>query len=353
VNDVDVAASPQSRRRPFLRRLLTPAAAVTVGAILLITVVTLELVSSRDYIFLPDKAHPVAPLVTVAGGHEHAGSGGIYFVDVIVRKATLLEQIFGGLHSGADLYPASEVVPPGTSSQAEEQVNASEMRTSQQVAAAVALRALGKKVTTSENGALVSQVEPGFPAAHGLLPTDIIVGVDGKPVHSPADVSRVMSGAPVGTKFGFSVLRSGKRLAVPLTTVASAPGSKRGVVGVLLEPNESIKLPLKVSIDAHGVGGPSAGLAFALDLMQQLGRNVDRGHKIAATGEIFLDGRVGPIGGIKQKTIGAREAGVDAFLVPAGQNAVDARKYAHGLRIIPVKSFQQALRALATLPEQR
>ena len=108
---------------------------------------------------------------------------------------------------------------------------------------------------------------------------------------------------------------------------------------------------VNVSIDANGVGGPSAGLAFALDVMEELGRNVDGGHKIAATGEIFLDGPVGPIGGVKQKTIGARRAGVDAFLVPAGDNAREARKYAHGLRIIPVKSFQQALRALATLPE--
>ena len=83
-------------------------------------------------------------------------------------------------------------------------------------------------------------------------------------------------------------------------------------------------------------------------MIEELGRNVDRGHKIAATGEIFLDGEVGPIGGIKQKTIGARQAGVDAFLVPV-ENAPEARKYAHGLRIIPVKSFQQALRALATL----
>ena len=77
--------------------------------------------------------------------------------------------------------------------------------------------------------------------------------------------------------------------------------------------------------------------------------NVVHGHKIAATGEIFPDGSVGPIGGIKQKTIGAREAGVDAFLVPAGENARDARKDAGGLRIIPVESFPQALRALATL----
>jgi PDZ domain-containing protein len=316
-------------------------------------VVALELISSRDYIFLPDKAHPVAPLVQIAGAHERSGPGGIYFVDVIVRKATLLEQLFGGLHSGADLYPANEVVPPGVSSSQQDQVNASEMRTSQQVAAAVALRALGKKVTTTQNGALVSQVEPGFPAAHGLRPTDLIVAVDGKRVHSPSDVSRAMADHPIGTPFRFTVLRSGKRLAVPLTTVAAGRGSKRGVVGVLLEPSESIKLPLRVTIDAHGVGGPSAGLAFALDVLQELGRNVDRGHKIAATGEIFLNGSVGPIGGIKQKTIGAREAGVDAFLVPAGQNAAQARKYAHGLRIIPVKNFQQALRALATLPEQR
>jgi Lon-like protease len=87
-------------------------------------------------------------------------------------------------------------------------------------------------------------------------------------------------------------------------------------------------------------------------VLEELGRNVGRGHRIAATGEIFLNGDVGPIGGIKQKTIGARKAGVDAFLVPAGENARDARKYAHGLRIIPVQSFQQALHALSKLSEQ-
>ena len=84
--------------------------------------------------------------------------------------------------------------------------------------------------------------------------------------------------------------------------------------------------------------------------MEQLGRNVVHGHKIAATGEIFPDGSVGPIGGIKQKTIGAREAGVDAFLVPAGENAPRcAEVCARAPKIIPVQNFQQALHALATL----
>ncbi len=325
---------------------------LTLGAVLVACVLALELISSRDYIFLPDKAHPVAPLVRVAGGHAAAGSGAIYFVDVIVRKATLLEQLLGGLHSGSDLFPANEVVPPGVSSAQEQQVNIDEMKTSQQVAAAVALRALGKKVTTVSNGAIVAAVEPGFPAAGKLAPTDVIVAINGRPVRAPVDVFHAMAGRTVGTRFRFTVLRGGHRNIVPLTTVAATSGGKRGIVGVILDPSEKIHLPIRVSIDAHGVGGPSAGLAFALDVLQQLGRNVAHGLKVAATGEIFLNGQVGPIGGIKQKTIGAREAGVDVFLVPSG-NAAVARKYAHGLRIIPVHSFQQALHALATLPPGR
>ena len=124
---------------------------------------------------------------------------------------------------------------------------------------------------------------------------------------------------------------------------------KRAIIGVSASDDLTVKLPVRIKIDAGGVGGPSAGLAFALDILQELGRNVAHGHKVAATGELALDGTVGPIGGVKQKTIGARKAGVDVFLVPAGENAREARRYAEGLRIIPVKNFQQALRALATL----
>ena len=85
-------------------------------------------------------------------------------------------------------------------------------------------------------------------------------------------------------------------------------------------------------------------------MLSELKKGVLHGHRVAATGEIFPDGSVGPIGGIKQKTIGAHEAGADVFLVPAGENARDARKAADGLRIVPVKNFPQALHALATLP---
>jgi PDZ domain-containing protein len=84
--------------------------------------------------------------------------------------------------------------------------------------------------------------------------------------------------------------------------------------------------------------------------MQRLGKNVTNGHRVAATGEMELNGTVAPIGGVKQKTYGVRKAGADVFLVPAaGGNAATARRYAGPLRIIPVRTFTQALHALATL----
>jgi Lon-like protease len=316
-----------------------------VGLVLLVAAVALWAIPSREYIFLPDRAHPVAPLVTVAGHHPANDDGGIYFVDVIVRKASLLERLFGGLHDGASLYPASQVVPKGLNESKQRQLDLDEMRLSQQTAAAVAMRTLGSKVPLRAAGAQVFSVERGKPASGHLRPQDVIVAIDGVPVRSPEDVSRAMRGKPVGTLVEFTVRQNGKTRTVGLHTVPAGRGSKRGIVGVLLDQ-------AGVSFNAHGVGGPSAGLAFALEILEQLGRNVDHGHKIAATGEIWPNGSVHPIGGIEQKTIGARAAGVEAFLVPAGENARDARKYAKGLRIIPVKSFQQALHALATLPQK-
>jgi PDZ domain-containing protein len=313
------------------------------------TAFVLYLIPSNDYIFLPDTAHPVAPLVSVQGGHTAAKSGGIYFVDVIEEQANLLEQLFPGIESGSTLYSPAEIIAPGTDAAQQEGVELSEMASSQQIAAAVALRADGRKVRISDNGSLIEAIEPGSPAANRLEPTDVIVAVNGTPTPTLKGLEATMAARPVGSRVTFTVLRDGAPKRITLTTVPVRRGSHRGVVGVYLAQSQTVHLPIRVSIDAHGVGGPSAGLAFALEVLQQLGRNVDHGLKIAATGTLDLAGQVGPIGGIEQKTIGARAAGVDAFLVPAGQNAIDARKYADGLRIIPVESFQQALRILATL----
>lgn len=330
-------------------KLVTPARLFVAGLALLAVVLALLVLPSGQYIFLPDPAHPVAPLVTVPGGSDPK-RGGVYYVDVIVRKATLLERLFPQIHEGADLYPANAIEPPGVNEQFRRRLDLQAMKLSQQVAAAVALRAAGRNVVMRPTGVRVAATGQGLPAFGKLEPGDVILAVDGKQVRTLRNLYARMLAHRVGDTVAFTIRRDARTLVEKMTTVGAGKGKdRRAIVGIQPEQALDIRLPLKVRIDAGSVGGPSAGVAFALEVMAKLGRNVVHGMKIAATGEIFADGSIGPIGGIKQKTIGAREAHVDAFLVPAGDNAREARKYAHGLRIVPVDTFPQALRALATL----
>jgi len=330
---------------------LTPARLAAAGLVLLAVVaLVLWLLPSDSYIFLPDRAHPVAPLVKVPGRKPPRDGGGIYFVDVFVRKASWLERLFPGVRDGATIVPSSVVQPPGVSEKARRTEDLREMSRSQEVAAAVALRELGYKVRAHAIGVLVEDVARDAPAAGKLEPTDVIVSVDGRHVRTPAELRRILAGRPVGTTFRFGVRRGSGLTRVSVRTVEDPHRAGRPIVGIFVGQAAEVRLPLSVKIDTGGVGGPSAGLAFALDILEQLGRDVDHGQRIAATGQIDFDGAVEPIGGVEQKTLGVRRAGIHVFLVPAGENAAEARKYADGLRIIPVKNFQQALRALATLP---
>jgi PDZ domain-containing protein len=336
-------------------RRVSPLQLVGAGLLLLvITLVILWQVPSNDFILLPDRAHAVAPFVSVEGGHKPSGPGGIYYVDVFEKRASLLEQLFPDvLHDGASLVPATSLVPPGTNDRAMEQAQLREMTRSQQIAAAVALRQLGYHVVARPNGVIVDTVFADTHAVGKLIPTDVIVSVDGKPVRTVAGLHEVLGRLKIGAVVRLGVQRGNRRILVSVRTVASPDRVPRPIVGFLPDQSVDIQLPISVHIDVRGVGGPSAGLAFALQVMEELGRNVDRGYRVAATGQIEPDGSVTAIGGVKQKTFGVREAKADVFLVPAGDNATEAKRYAHGLRIVPVKTFQQALHALATLPPRQ
>jgi PDZ domain-containing protein len=333
-----------------VRALLRPIWLATAGfGLLVVTALILWLFPSDTYIFLPDRAHPVAPLVSVQGAKPTNEPGGIYFVDIFVRKASLLERLWPGIHEGAELVPKSALLAPGTSEKQRVQADEREMTRSQQIAAAVALRAAGYKVQANPTGALIEQVASDAPAAGKILPTDVVVSANGRSVRSPSDLRRAIGDLEPGTTVRLTVRRGSDLQTVRVKTIADPHDAKHAIIGVFVAPSASIKLPIKVRIDAGDIGGPSAGLAFALDVLERLGKDVDHGRQVAATGEINLDGSVGPVGGIEQKTIGVRNSGIHVFLVPAGDNASEARRYAHGVRIVPVKSFRQALRSLATL----
>ena len=328
-------------------RLFTPVRLFVAGLLVAAVAFALWIFPTESYIFLPNRAHPVAPLVEVAGGMDPE-DGGIYFVDVLVRKATVVERLFPGIREGATVVPAEQVRPPGVSEGERRREELEEMQMSQRVAAAVALRQLGYKVVAKPIGARIEFVDPDAPAVGKLFPGDMITSADGKPVTGPAGLRRAIRASGARREVLLVVRRRARRIEVRIRPVRGTQG--RPMIGVIVSQAADIKLPIDVKIDTHGVGGPSAGLAFALDLLEELGRDVDHGNRVAVTGALELDGTVGEIGGVKQKTIGVERAGIKVFLVPAGENAAEARRYADGIRIVPVTSFQQALRKLATLP---
>ena len=273
--------------------------------------------------------------------------GGIYMVDILVRKASLFERLFPQIHDSASLVPEEEFNPTGVSEPQRRQSSLNQMSRSQQIAVAVALRELDYDVEATPTGAEVALVLPDSPADGKLQPGDVIVGARGERVRSPEDLRDVMEGHSPGDPVELEVRRAGRIRTIEVGTRADPDDAERAVVGVLVEPAADIELPLDIKINAGDVGGPSAGLAFALDVVDELGRDVDRGRRIAATGELDLEGNVGAIGGIEQKAAGARLVHADVFVVP-DDNAAEARQYADGFEVVAVSTFAEALAALAT-----
>jgi Lon-like protease len=318
--------------------------------ILGIVATALWTIPADDFIFTPDPAKPLADRVRVEGA-QPAGKGDVYYVDVFVRRATILERLLPFTQpDGSTVVPEHALLPPGTTDEERRRQNAREMQQSELVASAVALRALGRDVEAVPTGVLVIAVVADAPSFGKLREGDLIVAVDGTRTLTPAALRATIGLRRPGETVRLAVRRDGKLLRLTVGTVPDPDEPSRPIVGIQVDQGAQIDLPLDVDIDLGRVGGPSAGLPFALEIARKLGRDVTHGCRVAATGELALDGAVLPVGGLKQKTIGVRRADVDLFLVPSGANARDAQSNADGLRVIPVESFQQALQALATTP---
>lgn len=307
----------------------------------------LTFIPSNHYLVLPDRARPTDPLVEIPGEERGGDGGGIYMVDVRVGRATMFERLFPGVHEGADLVPERAINPEGVSDRQRRRSSLNQMSRSQLVAITVALRELGREVDVQAVGAEVVLVQPEAPADGVLEIGDVIVGAAGEDVATTADLRRAMSDLEPGDEVTLTVDRSeDETLRLTLPTRASDAEPERAVVGVHVQDAENFDFPVDIEIDAGSIGGPSAGLAFALNIVDELGDDVDGGRTIVATGELTLEGDVLPIGGVRQKAIGAREAGADLFLVP-DRNAAEARRADAGVDIVAVSDFDEALSILA------
>jgi PDZ domain-containing protein len=327
------------------------AAIVVLGGLAL----ALWLAPSGQYVLLPDEAQPVDPLITIPGedtqGNQANGSqagegdeGGIYMVDILVRKANLLERIFPRINEGADLIPEDRINPEGVSEEQRRQSSRLDMTRSQEIAAAVALEHLGYDVDVDETGAEISLVLPNSPAAaEELRPGDVIVKAAGRAIGNPSELRDAFATVEPGEPVTITVQRAGGQKEYTLTTRAAEDDPERAVIGVVVQQAATVDLPIDVEIDAGAIGGPSAGLAFALHIVDELGADIDQGRRIVVTGELSADGTVEPVGGIEQKVIGAERAGADIFVVPLGNAREAARHASDDLAIVPVATFDEAL----------
>jgi Lon-like protease len=306
----------------------------------------LRIIPSDHYIVLPDRARPTDPLVRIPG-EESQDEEDIYMVDVRIGRASLFERLFPWTKEGADLLPERAVNPAGVSDRQRRQSSLNDMSRSQLIAITVALRELGRDVQVNESGAEVVLVQPDAPADDVLEVGDVIVEAEGQEVESIQGLQRALTDVEPGQDVDLTVQRGDERVQLTSGTRAAPDDPDRAVMGVQVQDALDFEFPVDIEIDAGNIGGPSAGLAFALDIIDELGDDdLDRGRKIVATGELALDGEVLPIGGVKQKAIGAREAGADIFLVPDA-NFEDARNATDDLEIIPVSNIQEALSVLA------
>jgi PDZ domain-containing protein len=322
--------------------------AAIAGAIGLAATIALWSVPAEDFIFAPDRAKPLEDRVEVEGKRP-IDDGAIYYTDVFVRRTTLLERLLPFTRpDGSTVVPEHALLPPGISESDRDRQVAEEMERSEEIASLVALRELDYEVDATPRGVLVTGVYAATPAEGRLRDGDVVVAVDGEAVRTPPQLQAAVARRQPGESARLTVQRGKETERVTVGTIPNPNEPTRPFMGIQVDQAAHIALPIEIDIDLGKVGGPSAGLPFALEIVRLLGGKVTGGCTVAATGALAFDGTVISVGAIPQKTLGARRADVDAFLVPAGRNAADARSHADGLRILAVESFQQALRALST-----
>jgi Lon-like protease len=220
------------------------------------------------------------------------------------------------------------------------------MAGSQQVATAAALSYLKIPFKTLIQ---VVSTEPGMPAAKVLQSGDVIAAVDGRPISSLTTLSAQIRGHPVGTPLDLTVIRKGRTIPLVVRSIRSEGHAEIGVI-----VTDQYKFPFTVTINVGDIGGPSAGMMFALGIIDKLGTvNLTGGRFIAGTGEISPNGAVSPIGGIQQKIAGARAAGATVFLSPAANCADALSALPAGMRLIKVNTLAGAVNALEALKAGR
>lgn len=339
--------APSPSAPPRRRHRVLAVIGSIVGVLLVVAAVAAAVIHVPYVIISPGDATPLDAKVLAIPGHPAAKPGRLLFltVQVSTQDPNLYRYLSATLNSDDDVQKKADVI--GCASYAANaRLNALLMRDSQDTAKEVALTRLGYPVPHLGDQVMVADLVCGGPSDHHLQVGDLITAVDGHPVATSADVRPLVQAHKPGDLVYVTVRRGAQTVEVAVR--AGSTGGK-AFLGIVSQTLGSWRFPITVNINTAAISGPSAGLAFTLAILNDLNvGDITGGHRVAATGTIEPDGSVGPVGGVAQKAIAAKQNGAVAFLVPAGEEK-DARSHAGGLRVVAVHTVTDALSALQRL----
>jgi PDZ domain-containing protein len=310
----------------------------------------------------PGDALSLPPLVSVQGAPTYANDRGDIRL-LFVREAyhvNMWQYVRAWLDKDIDTAKDSAVNPGRLTPKQQNDQGLEAMADAKNSATEVALVAAGYKVPL-QPGLIVLDLTPGMPAINVLNWGDVVISADGKQIVKASDLTAAIKKHKVGEQIALVVERGGKTLNLRVTIATFPDGAAKGQPGIGVELTPRFKFPVTVKVDTSGIGGPSAGLAMTLAIFDDLTPgDLTGGMRVAVTGTIDPAGNVGEIGGIAQKAVAARAAGVKLVLVPQCSPADPptyltacrddlkraSERAGSKIKVVPVATFDQALAAL-------
>ena len=308
----------------------------------------------NEYALLPGTAQPVQPFITVPPDHAHPVHHPVLLTDVEIGRVTALNYFWYKLHSDVTLEPLFAVTGGTDPGQLTAQGDL-EMLQAEQAAKTAALRRLGYTVPARPAGAVIFGTFPGTPASGVLNVGDVVTAVNNVPTLTAAALTRQLNTYHPGQTIVLSVHTQDSTVTHPIsvtlrTTRVNVGNGQYITLDLGIEPQNQVEYsyPIKVRINVANIGGPSAGLAMTLGVMDALTNGeLTGGRTVAATGTMDAQGNVGDVGGVPQKTVAVERAGATIFLVPPQEYQAAKSKASSTLQVYAVSTLNQALAVLA------
>lgn len=365
MNDIVPLPPPELNRRRSSARLWWALPLFTVGLATCLIVVAAALIPVRLWEVAPGSVQKVGPRLSFDDTARrmttiYPAENSIHFVTALGSKLTALDAFIGTIDSDVDVQTYDDRFGKESPS-TQRQIGAQSMTTSKQIAEYVALDLLGFPVSLSYGDVVIQDlVCADVPAPRSacmiLNIGDVILAIDGQSTPTLEQLSEAMVGRKSGDEVTVTVIPHGggsqERRRVELMTSPDDPS--RTIIGFIPLDTRSVNLPFEVKIDTDSIGGPSAGLAFTLALLDEMTEgDLFGGLKIVATGTVGEDGSVGAIGALPQKAAAVKMSGADIFMVPTSQPEEDiaaaSKILGKSVKIVRVSSVKDALSVLEDL----